>query len=346
MTLRLRLLAVWTLGVVALAACSSGGSPSQAASEPVASASEAATAEPTATPIEMTSVDFRLNWVISGNHAPYFLAKQEGYWSDCGLDVSLAAGQGSGDTAQLVANGSQEFGLTDAVSIAAGRVKGLPVTSLGVIYQSNPSSIVSYKDAGITQLSDVEGKTWGAVPGGSPYLLLQALFELNNITDVREVSVPAPGIAQLKAGQVDFITFFGNEAANIDSNPAGNLNVIPFKDYGQDIYGLAIASSDDYIASHPDQVRCFVEGVRKGFEAAAGFLGPQAALDALYAAAPETKDRPDVMQALLDGAFEYAGDNLLNQTAEKWDATQTTLADAGIIDGTLDPTEFFTNDYQ
>ena len=346
MNFRLRLLGIGTLGVLALAACSSGASPSTAPTSeaPVASASEAASMEASPTPVEMTSVDFRLNWVIAGNHAPYFLAKQEGFWEDCGLDVSLAAGQGSGDTAQLVANGSQEFGLTDAVSISAGRVKGLPVKSLGVIYQTNPSAIVSYKDAGITQLTDVQGKTWGAVPGGSPYLLLKALFEQNDITDVREVSVPAPGIAQLKAGQVDFITFFGNEAANIDPSPDENLNVIPFKDSGQDIYGLAIASSDDYIDSHPDQVRCFVDGIRKGWQAAVD--DPQAALDALYAAAPETADRPDVMQALLDGAFEYAGDNLLDQTADKWDETQTTLADAGIIDGTLDPTEFFTSDYQ
>lgn len=344
MTFRLRLLAVWMLGVLALAACSGGSSPSAStmSEEPISSATAEATPEATATPIEMTSVNFRLNWVISGNHAPYFLAKQQGFWEDCGLDVSLAAGQGSGDTAQLVANGSQEFGLTDAVSIAAGRVKGLPVKSLGVIYQSNPSAIVSYKDANITQLTDVEGKTWGAVPGGSPYLLLKALFEQNNITDVREVSVPAPGIAQLKAGQVDFITFFGNEVANIDS--PDTLNVVPFKDYGQDIYGLAIASSDDYISGHPDQVSCFVDGIRKGWQAAVD--DPQAALDALYEAAPETKDRPEVMQALLDGAFEYAGSNLLEQTAAKWDDTQTTLSDAGIIDGTLDPTEFFTNDYQ
>lgn len=40
-------------------------------------------------------------------------------------DVSMAAGKASGDTAQLVANGAQDFGLNDAVSIAAGRTKGL-----------------------------------------------------------------------------------------------------------------------------------------------------------------------------------------------------------------------------
>jgi NitT/TauT family transport system substrate-binding protein len=301
---------------------------------------------PAATPVETSSVAFRLNWVIAGNHAPYFLALQEGFWSDCGLDVSMAAGQGSGDTAQQVANRSQEFGLTDAVSIVAGRVQGLPITALGVVYQTNPSSIVSKRDSGIETLQDVEGRMWGAVPGGSPYLLLRALFDENDIAvdTIREVTVPAPGIAQLLADQVDFITFFGNEAANIDPDPEENLNVIPFVDYGQDIYGLAIAAHPDYLAENPDHARCFVDGVRRGFEAARD--DPEAAIDALEAANPETAERRNVHERLLEGAFDYAGDDLLAQSRDKWEETQRVLADAGIIESTLDPDEFFTDEYQ
>lgn len=347
---RLRLILALASGL-AVAACSggTGSSPSAAAPSDAppasADASTPSEASPSA-PAEVVEVDFRLNWVIAGNHAPFYLAQQEGFWAECGLDVSMAAGKGSGDTAQLVANGSQPFGLTDAVSIAAGRGKGLPVKSLGVLYQTNPASIVSAKATGITTLEDVKGKTWGAVPGGSPYLLLKALFKEQGISDsdYREVSVPAPGIAQLKANQVDFITFFGNEAANIDPDPAANLNVLPFSDFGQDIYGLAIASSDDYIAEHPDQAACFVDGVRKGLEAAKA--DPDAALAALYAAAPETEERPDVMRTLLDGVYEYAGDTFLQQTAEKWDATQTVLVDAGIIETAVPTADLFTNDYQ
>ena len=334
--------------VVALAACG-GSTATTAPTEAPATAAptEAASMAPElATPMAMTDVTFRLNWVIAGNHAPFFLAQQQGFWESCGLNVTMAAGKGSGDTAQLVANGSQDFGLTDAVSIAASRTKGLPVTSLGVLYQSNPASIVSFKEKGITTLEDVKGKTFGAVPGGSPYLLLKALFKEQGIadSDYREVTVPAPGIAQLKAGQVDFITFFGNEAANIDPNVDENLNVLPFKDFGQDIYGLAIASNDTFIAEHPDEVRCFVSGVKQGLEAAQA--DPQAALDALYAAAPETKDKADGMAQLLDGVWDYTGTTFLAQTADKWDATQQVLADAGIITDTIEPDQFFTNDYQ
>lgn len=350
MTRMQRLLVALSCLALIIAGCTSGGSASPSASESAAasepaeaSASEEASAE--ATPVEMTAVDFRLNWVIAGNHAPFFLAKQEGFWEDCGLDVSMAAGQGSGDTAQLVANGSQQFGLTDAVSIVAGATRGLEITALGVVYQTNPASIVSKKAADITTLEDVTGRTWGAVPGGSPYLLLKALFAEEGIADVREVSVPAPGIAQLLSDQVDFITFFANEVANIDPDPEANLNVLPLADFGQDIYGLAIASSPDYIAENPDKVQCFVDGVRQGWEAAEA--DPEAALDALEAANPETAERRAVHEALLQGAFDYDGDgDFLAQTADKWEETQQVLADAGIIETTVDVTDVFTDEYQ
>ena len=273
-------------------------------------------------------VTFRLNWVIAGNHAPFYLAKERGFWEECGLDVQMAAGKGSSDTAQLVATGSQDFGLTDAVSIYAGRSQGLPIKSLGVVYQSNPSSFVSKKEEGITSVDKIAGKTWGAVPGGSPYLLAQALIEETGAKPGKVSNVPAPGIAQLKTGQVDFITFFGNEAANIDPDPEANLNVAYFKDAGQDIYGLTLGASDDYVAGHPKQVECFREGVRKGFEAAEA--DPDAALAALKAAVPATGSNPDVQRALLDGAFEYTGDDLLAETAERWDATGKVLRDAGL----------------
>jgi NitT/TauT family transport system substrate-binding protein len=289
-----------------------------------------------------TKVSLRLNWVIAGNYAPFYLAQQRGYWSDCGLNVSMTAGKGSSDTATLVANGSQDFGISDAVSVVAGRAHGLKIKSIGVIYQTNPSAVVSKKSAGITDLKDVQGKTWGAVPGASPYLLLKALFNQNGIAGVKEASVPAPGIAQLKTGQVDFITFFGNEAANVDPDPDQNLNVLPFKDYGQDIYGLTLISSDDYIKTHQDQVACMKQGMVKGFQAAKD--DPDAALDALTKAAPETAHTPEVNRELLDGAFEYAGSDLLAQDAAKWDKSQKVLVQAKLVKTTSDPSTFFTKE--
>ena len=288
-------------------------------------------------------VSLRLNWVIAGNHAPFYLAQQKGYWKQCGLDVSMAAGTGSGDTAKLVANGSQDFGLTDAVSIVSGRAQGLKLKSIGVLYQTNPSALVAKKSAGIKDLQTAAQHKWGAVPGGSPYLLLKALYAKNGLKD-KEVSVPAPGIAQLKTGQVDYITFFCNEVANVDPDWKKNLDVLYFKDFGQDIYGLALAASDKYIQQHPDRVKCMRDGLIKGFQEAKA--DPGAALAALTDAVPETQGKDAVSKQLLQGALDYAGDDLLAQDAAKWEATQKVLVDAKISPKTLPAKEFFSTSGQ
>lgn len=332
-TRRTLLLAGCTVALGLVTACS-GGTPEPSAPADTPDASESTPTETTEPPVEVTKVDFRLNWVVAGNHAPYYLAKKNGYWLECGLDVSMAAGKGSGDTAQLAATGAQEFGLTDAVSIVAGRAQGLPIVSLGVVYQTNPSSFVSKKETGITTIDDIAGKTYGAVPGGSPYLLAHALFEENGVEPGNEVSIPAPGIAQLKTDQVDFITFFGNEAANVDLDWQENLNVVYFKDAGQDIYGLTLGASEEYVKANPEKVECFREGVIKGIEAAKA--SPEEALAALEEAVPATADSPEVQQQLLDGGLEYIGDTPLTEDTDGWERTEKVLRDAGIVEGDVD----------
>lgn len=286
------------------------------------------------------AVSFRLNWVIAGNHAPFFYAQQEEFWSDCGLDVDIQAGSGSGDTAQLVGTGGQDFGLTDGASIVPGRVEGMPIVSLGVLYQENPSSLVSKAETGLTELEDIEGHTFGAVPGGSPYLLYEWVVENQGIDrdSIEEVSIPAPGIAQLEADQVDFITYFGNEVANIDPNPEENLNVIELVDYGLESYGLAITTSESIVEENPEAAACFVDGILQGLEGAQD--DPQAALDALFAASPEAAEDPEVHEQLLDGIWPWVGDDPLAQDVEGWDATQNELREAGIVDDTVDPASF------
>lgn len=353
--MKLRITALVAVLAMVMAACGTGSdatttsaapddtTPAETTTPSTAPTDTTAAPSTTEAPVEVTDVRLRLNWVLAGNHAPFFLAKQEGFWEQCGLNVTLNAGQGSGDTAQIVGTGTEEFGLTDSVSITAGRSQGLPITSIGVVYEDNPSSLVSYKESGIEELADVEGKTYGAVPGGSPYLLLHALWEENGIDvdSIEEVSVPAPGIAQLKTHQVDFITFFGNEAANVDD--VNLLNVLYFRDFGLNSYGLALAAAQDYIDANPDKVQCFVDGVQQGWEAAEA--DPAAALDALYTAAPETASNPAVHEALLEGAFEFAGDPFLGQTLEKWTETQDFLVEAGVIESGSDPATLFTTDF-
>ena len=46
---------------------------------------------------------FFLDWIIYGKHAPFFAAKDMGFYKKHGLDMKYERGFGSGDTAKRIA---------------------------------------------------------------------------------------------------------------------------------------------------------------------------------------------------------------------------------------------------
>ena len=67
--------------------------------------------------LAQTPVTFQLNWVAGGPNAGFAAAVVEGYYKAVGLDVTLVQGNGSGNTAQLVASGRSQLAYADAVAV-------------------------------------------------------------------------------------------------------------------------------------------------------------------------------------------------------------------------------------
>ena len=63
------------------------------------------------------AVSLRLNWYMGGVHAPFFLGKERGFYRDAGLDLTINEGRGSANTAQVVAAGTDTFGLANSSSV-------------------------------------------------------------------------------------------------------------------------------------------------------------------------------------------------------------------------------------
>src|SRR4029077_20689973 len=87
-----------------------------------------------------TPVTFQLNWTAGGSNAGFASAVGEGYYKDAGLDVTIVQGNGSGNTAQLVASGRAQLAYADAVAISQLIAKGAPMRIVSTVYQSNPNA--------------------------------------------------------------------------------------------------------------------------------------------------------------------------------------------------------------
>ena len=69
-------------------------------------------------------VSLRLNWYLGGLHVPFYYGKERGFYAAEGIDLTINEGRGSANTVQVVAAGSDTFGLADSSSVVADRREG------------------------------------------------------------------------------------------------------------------------------------------------------------------------------------------------------------------------------
>src|ERR1044072_7093730 len=76
------------------------------------------------------AVSLRLNWYLGGLHVPFYYGKDKGYYAAEGIDLTINEGRGSANTVQVVAAGSDTFGLADSSSVILTAAKGADIKSV------------------------------------------------------------------------------------------------------------------------------------------------------------------------------------------------------------------------
>src|SRR6186713_3594862 len=76
------------------------------------------------------AVSLRLNWYLGGLHVPFYYGKERGFYAAEGIDLTINEGRGSANTVQVVAAGSDTFGLADSSSVVLTAAKGADVKSV------------------------------------------------------------------------------------------------------------------------------------------------------------------------------------------------------------------------
>jgi ABC-type nitrate/sulfonate/bicarbonate transport system substrate-binding protein len=90
---------------------------------------------------------FQSPWKATPNYAPIYAAQRQGYWEEAGVpNITVNAGQGSGDTAKRVGTGTQNLGHSAALAIVSGLIAGYDLTLIGAVKASSMYGVVYRKD--------------------------------------------------------------------------------------------------------------------------------------------------------------------------------------------------------
>src|SRR5438105_335997 len=295
-----------------------------------------------------TPVTFQLNWMAGGPNAGFAAAVAEGYYRDAGLDVTIVQGNGSGNTAQLVANGRAQLAYADAVAVSQLIAKGAPMKIVATVYQSNPNAVMALKKTGIKSVKDLTGKKVGVPSGSSQTTMLPLLLKSNNLkeSDITMIDMPVSSmVPALLQGQVDAV--LGSiDAYQIQAESQGaQLDVYRFADHGVPTVSTSIFASNDYLKNNPDVVKKFVAASLKGWSFALDH--PDQAIKDVKKVFPEVNEKLATAElAAITPLFCSGGAKYIGKAEDAlWARSQELLSEVKLLPAGQDPKTYYTNDY-
>jgi len=247
------------------------------------------------------AVTFRLNWYLGGLHVPFYYGKDKGYYAAEGIDLTINEGRGSANTVQVVAAGSDTFGLADSSSVIATAAKGADIKSVMSLLNSTGYSVVSLAETGINTPKDLEGKRLAVSPGDPLGQLFQALAARNKL-DMSKITLvqvdPAAKVVAVLEKRADGLLGGADDQYFLIKQRGLKPAALRYADNGANIVGMTIVTQGDTIKNKPDLVRRFVRATVKSWEEAK--KNPGAAVDAALKAKPDLDRQSTLEQLMVD----------------------------------------------
>lgn len=289
------------------------------------------------------ALTLRLKWLHQAQFAGFYVAKDKGYYAAAGLDVSIQPGGSDFPAIQMVAGGSEQFGVTGADQVLIARSKGVPVVAIAVIYRENPFVLFALKSSGITKASQFGGRNVGLKIGGSEELLYRAVLASAGVDKKALHEVPVKfDLTPLLTGQVDvWPGYLINEVIAVQEK-GFDVTVIRPTDYGVAMYADTLFTTERMLKEKPEVVRKFVAATIHGWSDAVGDAQGAAHATIKFGNKLDYDHELAMMKAsipLIKPDDEPIGSSKLAE----WDALQTKLIEAGFQKTKVDVSKAFTN---
>lgn len=289
-----------------------------------------------------------LDYVANTNHTGMYVALDQGYYKEAGMDVSIVEPT-EGATATLIAVGKGDFGISyqEDVTIARTSADPLPVKAVAALIQHNTSGFVTYGDKDIHSPKDFEGKTYAGWGGPGEEAVLKAVMAKDggNFSKLNMVISDGSGFEALK-DKVDVMWFFegwDNIKCRLNDFPINYMELRQL-DERLDYYTPVIIASEDTLKNKPEMTKKFLEATAKGYRYA--IEHPKESAEILH------KYAPDYSLEMLTMSQEYLAGKYMEDTKRwgemkdsVWDNYTDFLVEYGVIEEDIPADQCYTNEF-
>lgn len=206
-------------------------------------------------------------------YAPQYVALEEGYFEEEGLDVTLVTGFGADKTMTAVLSGDAEIGFMGSEASIYVYNEGAKdyVVNFAQLTQRAGNFLVSRDSDDDFRWDHIKGKTViGGRAGGMPQMVFEYILKLNGIdiqndlTIIQNIDFGVTGEA-FASGTGDYTVEFEPTATLLEKNGDGKVvaslgiesGMVPYTSY---------SAKKSYIENNPQVIQSFTNALQKGIE--------------------------------------------------------------------------------
>jgi NitT/TauT family transport system substrate-binding protein len=261
-------------------------------------------------------VNFSLDFLPDGFHAPFYVALENGFYTQEGLNVRISRGYGSGETVRKVAAGQFDIGLAHVVPLIAAKANENAEIQGVMEYMERDMLAVWVRDEGIIKTpKDLEGKNAATSAGNAQYVFFPAFakaagFDASKVNwRVVDAALLGPMLINKQADVIPLYLLHGPRIIPQAAERGIKLKSFAYADYGLDTYAEAIFVRSETIKKDPQMVAGFVRASLKGIQWAAERPDEAAKI--------VVKHNPEVGLESAKGSWEMTKKNMFTEKAQR-----------------------------
>jgi putative hydroxymethylpyrimidine transport system substrate-binding protein len=297
---------------------------------------------------EKLSLD--LDFYPNPDHAGIYMAQEEGFFKEAGLEVAINAPTDPSAPLKDVATGRVDLGITYEPEVMLAHEQGLDVVAVAALVNQPLTSLIWLNKSGIKGPAELKGKTVSYA--GIPYqeAFLKTILRRAKVpaSTVKPVNVGFGLIPSLVNGSADAMLGGYSNVEGVALREAGKAPVItPVDQLGVPTYDeLVFVARRSTLEENAQKIRLFISALKRGTEAAVA--KPKAASEAILAA--NSSLEPKLTEAEIAATLPLLGNTPAGKpygwmNPEEWEAFAGWMRDEELISTQPKPSELLSNDY-
>ncbi len=207
-------------------------------------------------------------------YAPMYVAIEEGYFAEEGIDLTLITGFGADKTMTALLTGEADIGFMGSESTIYTYLEGASdyAVNFAQLTQRAGNFLVARTDMPDFDWADLKGKkVLGGRAGGMPEMVFEYILTKNNInpqTDLtidQSVDFGSTAAAFSGSDAFDFTVEFEPHATLLEQKGDGVVVASLGEDSGYVPY-TAFSAKKSYMEAHPDIIQAFTCALQKGMD--------------------------------------------------------------------------------